>query len=311
MQRHAVAAVALALLLAATAAPAAPRIRTLHVPAPGVADAPLRVRVAVPPRCLDARARCDTLYVNDGQDAEATALFETVAALDARGEIRAPVVVAIDAPPDRMGAYGFSDRANGRPVIAPTRYGDVGARAQAYSAWLVDVLVPRIQARWPVRRTPASRTLLGWSLGGAHAFDVAWQYPDVLGGAGAFSPSFWLSTERDDADAIARTRIAHSKLTHAAPPSLRLFLAVGTDEERDDRDGDGVNDALDDVRELVDGHAGAPGLRALGYRIDADGRVQPGHGDVALYVLPGGIHRQSSWGRVLPAFLRWAYPRGR
>jgi hypothetical protein len=93
-------------------------------------------------------------------------------------------------------------------------------------------------------------------------------------------------------------------LASGAPNGLRLFLAVGTDEEQDDRDGDGVNDALDDVRELVEGVAGIPGLRSLGYRIDG---ATAGHGDVRMYVLPGGVHRQSSWARMLPAFLRWAY----
>lgn len=301
------AVLACAVFTAQTARAAPLHIETVHVAAPGVSDTPLRVRIATPARCRLARARCDTLYVDDGQDAEAVALFETVASLDAAGEIRAPVVVAIDMPPDRMGAYGFSDRAAGAAVVAPTRYGNVGARAQAYSEWLAHVLVPRVEARFKRRPVAASRAILGWSLGGAHAFNMAWQYPEVFGRAGAFSPSFWLATNSRDAASIARTRIARSMLAHGAPPDLRLFLAIGTDEEKDDRDGDGVNDALDDVRELVDGNADSPGLRGLGYRIAGDGRHVAGRGDVALYVLPGGIHRQSSWGRMLPAFLRWAY----
>ena len=50
--------------------------------------------------------------------------------------------------------------------------------------------------------------MLGWSLGGLNAFSVGWQYPDVFGRAGAFSPSFWLSAERGDTDAVQRTRLA-------------------------------------------------------------------------------------------------------
>jgi predicted alpha/beta superfamily hydrolase len=300
-----------ALLLAPPSVQAAPpgrvRIDTLHVAAPGVSEAPLRVRVAVPAPCRERAAHCDTLYVDDGQDAEAVALFGTVASLDAAREIRAPIVVAIDMPTDRMGAYGFSARAAAAPVVAHPRYGDVGTRAHAYSEWLVRVLLPRIEARYRVRATPASRTILGWSLGGAHAFNVAWQYPEAFGRAGAFSPSFWLSTDARDAASVARTRIAHGMLARRAPPDLQLFLAVGTDEEQDDRDGDGVNDAVDDVRELVDGDATRPGLRQLGYRVDADGAVGAGRGDVRVDLLPGGVHRQSSWGRMLPAFLRWAY----
>jgi predicted alpha/beta superfamily hydrolase len=301
------AAVAFAAPCAKAGPPHGMRIETLHVAAPGVSDAPLRVRVAVPARCRHAGARCDTLYVDDGQDAEAVGLFETVASLDSAGEIRAPVVVAVDMPADRMGAYGFSDRRAAAPVVAHTRYGDVGARAHAYSDWLARVLVPRIEAGQRVRSAAGSRAILGWSLGGAHAFNMAWQYPDVFGRAGAFSPSFWLSTDPRDAASVQRTRIAQSMLLRGAPPDLRLFLSVGTDEEQDDRDGDGVNDAVDDVRELVDGTPAAPGLRQLGYRIDGDRAESAGHGGVHVYVLPGGIHRQPSWARMLPAFLRWAY----
>ena len=176
-------ALACAAPMAARAAVPTPRVDTLRIMAPGVSTAPLRVRIVVPERCR-ARA-CDTLYMDDGQDADAVQLVDTLAALEAAGAIDAPIVVAIDAPPDRMGAYGFSDRAGGHAVVAPTKYGDVGARAQAYATWLVHTLVPFVDARYRGRAAPAGRMLLGWSLGGAQAFDVAWQYPDVFAGAGS------------------------------------------------------------------------------------------------------------------------------
>ncbi|TZF86731.1 alpha/beta hydrolase, partial [Cognatilysobacter lacus] len=278
-----------------------------NIPAPGVSATPLHVRVFATPGALRDRA---TLYVNDGQDADAVGLADTLASLARTGSIAAPVVVAIDMPPDRMGAYGFSDRAARRAIVAPTRYGVVGSRAQAYSEWLAHVLVPWVEARYPVRRGATSRALLGWSLGAANAFNVGWQYPDVFGRVGAFSPSLWLSTEPTDDASVQRTRIAQSMLARGAPRGLHLFLAVGTDEETSDRDGDGINDALDDVRELVDGSLSMPGLRQLGYRIEPDAPARHRGGDVVVYELPGGIHRQSSWARMLPAFLRWAYPRG-
>src|SRR6476469_2823845 len=130
------------------AAPDAGRVDTLHLMAPGVAPGALRVRVFLPPgyRAGETPGR-STLYLDDGQDAEAVGLRDTVAALAREGAIRAPVVVAIDAPPDRLGAYGFSDRAAGRAVVAPTRYGDVGTHAQAYSEWLVRTLVPFVESR--------------------------------------------------------------------------------------------------------------------------------------------------------------------
>ena len=81
-------------------------IDTLQVEAPGVAPAPLRVRVLLPPG-YDAKAAIGypVLYVNDGQDLEAVGLQATLATLYAQGTIRPVIVVAIDMPPDRMGAY--------------------------------------------------------------------------------------------------------------------------------------------------------------------------------------------------------------
>lgn len=305
-----------ALASAAAAMPATSsrvEVDVLQVPAPGLADQPLRVRVYRPPG-YDANAALGyaVLYVNDGQDAEAVGLAATLEALAREGAIRAPLVVAIDMPPDRLGPYGFSDRAGGRSLVAPTRHGNVGAGAHAYSEWLAKTLVPLVDARYRTRTTPDARAILGWSLGAAQAFSMGWQYPELFGRVGAFSPSLWLSTDNADAEAVQRTRIAQS-LVHTMPPrhGARFFLAVGDREETDDRDGDGVNDALDDVRDLALGWnadaGGLKGLRQAGYRVDEHWTTRPGRGDVALHVLAGGIHRQESWARMLPAFLRWAY----
>lgn len=288
-------------------------VDVLHVPAPGVAEAPLRVRVMRPPgHDPAAPIGYPVLYVNDGQDAEAVGLAATVEALVRSGTIRAPLVVAIDMPADRVGAYGFSDRAASRSRVAPTRHGEVGVRAHAYSEWLAKTLVPLIDTRYRTRGTPDARTILGWSLGAAQAFNMGWEYPELFARVGAFSPSFWLSMETADAAAVQRTRIAQS-MVHGTPPrnGARFFLAVGTTEETDDRDGDGINDALDDVRDLVLGWnadtGGLKGLRQAGYRVDEHWTTRAGRGDVALHVLEGGTHRQDSWARMLPEFLRWAY----
>ena len=58
------------------------------------------------------------LYVNDGQDRETVHLRQALQGLIAQGAIRAPIVVAIDMPRDRMGAYGLSDREHGASVVA-------------------------------------------------------------------------------------------------------------------------------------------------------------------------------------------------
>lgn len=289
-------------------------IDTLQVEAPGIAPAPLRVRVYLPPD-YDAEAAIGypVLYANDGQDMEAVGLQGTLADMYAHRAIRPLIVVAIDMPPDRMGAYGLSDRAQARSMIAPTKYGPVGTLAHPYSEWMAKTLVPLIDAHYRTRPTPDARAVLGWSLGGLSAFNLGWEYPEVFARVGAFSPSFWLSAERGDATAVQRTRLAQRKVAEgAAHWGLKQYFAVGTTEETDDRDGDGINDALDDTRDLVDGwRAGdevkARGLRQVGHSVNLDYTARPSRADVALAVLEGGQHNQASWARMLPGFLRWAY----
>lgn len=287
-------------------------VDTLHVPAPGVAPDPLRVRVLLPPGYrADAAVGYRVLYLNDGQDLEAVALQDTLAQLVADAVIEPPIVVAIDMPADRLGAYGLSDRRARHGLVAQTRFGPVGAAAHAYSEWIANILVPMIDAGYRTRTTPDARTALGWSLGAVHALNLGWQYPDLFARVGAFSPSLWLAADRD---AVQHTRLAQRMLDSSEPRhGLKLFVGVGDSEETDDRDGDGVNDALDDVRDLVDGWRNAggdlKGLRQLGYSVNLDHAGAATRDDIALYLLRGGRHHQSSWTQMLPVFLRWAYAR--
>jgi enterochelin esterase-like enzyme len=291
-----------------------PAVELLQVAAPGVAPAPLRVRVYMPPG-YDAKAAIGypVLYVNDGQDMKAVGLESTLAALYAQQEIRPVIVVAIDMPPDRMGGYGLSDRQQARSVTADTKYGPVGAHAHAYSEWVTKTLVPMIDARYRTRTTPDARAILGWSLGALNAFNLGWQYAETFGRVGALSPSFWLSADRHGADAVQRSRLAQRMVGGTAPRNgARFYFAVGTAEETDDRDEDGINDALDDTRDLIDGWrvgdaVKAKGLRQLGYGVNLDHAAHPTRADAALAVLEGGQHNQASWAKMLPGFLRWAY----
>ena len=289
-------------------------VETLHVPAPGVADPPLRIDVHLPDG-YDAQAPIGypVLYLNDGQDADEVALAPTLDDMLEAGTIRPLIAVAIHMPPDRMGAYGLSDRRARDPIVAQTRYGPVGQRAHAYSEWVAHTLVPAIDARFHTRATPDARAVLGWSLGALNAFNLGWQYPELFAKVGAFSPSFWLSADRSTAESVQRTRLAQRMVDSSEPRGgLELFFAVGADEDRDDRDADGIHDALDDTRDLITGYGTAEdprakGLAQLGYGTNVEHAAHPTRAPVALYVMDGGRHDQASWRRMLPVFLAWAY----
>lgn len=287
--------------------------------APGVSIDPLRVHVHLPRGYATSGNRCyPVLYVNDGQDWDAVGFDATLARLQRDGAMQAVIVVAIDMPADRMGAYGLSDRRAGRSIVGDTRYGPVGTVADAYSRWVVERLVPHVDAHYRTQRAATGRTVLGWSLGALNSFNLGWQYPEVFGRVGAFSPSFWIPAGRQDAVASMRTRLAQRMVDRGGKrDGLRFWFAIGDSEDDDDRDGDGINDPIDDLRDLILGYRADDGFRTrgladLGYTLDMGAADHaPRDTDVAYFLLRNGHHNQEAWKRMLPDFLEWAYkPRG-
>lgn len=259
-----------------------PDLLTFRLPAHLSEDEDITVDVQRP-AVYDTQERYPVLYLDDGQDFADVHVRDTMEKL--RNEIAPFIVVAIHMPRDRMAGYGLANRAKGQSVIAPTKYGPVGANAQAYSEWVVRTLIPYVDTHWNIQPNPNGRTILGWSLGGINAFSLGWNYPEVFGQIGAFSPSFWLSN--DNKAGIAQNLVADSPPKHG----LRVYFAAGTKEEESDRDKNGVIDVIDDAKDV------ANLLRTHG------------NNDVKVVELQGGIHRQSSWAQMLPPFLQWAFPK--
>lgn len=274
-----------------------PALRTVRheLPVPGN-DRNMQIDVILPPGYSpEVKQRYASLYINDGQDASAVALKLTLQRLYAERRIGPVIVVAVSTLPDRMAIYGFSERSKQRSLPAQTRYGPVGAEAHAYSDWLVGSLVPFIDRRYRTTPKPQARTILGWSLGAASAFNIGWNYPDAFGRVGGFSPSFWLSAGPGDASRrLALRLIADSPM----PKRFAVYLAAGSAEETDDRDGDGVIDVLDDAQDVID---------ALSSKAQQAGHSTRHH-DFSLTRLENGRHDQASWQLLLPGFLQWAYP---
>lgn len=287
---------------------------TFHLDAAAFAPERIRVDVYLPPHYAQGHARYPVLYANDGQDMPAVGLQPTLQSLYREHAIQPEIVIAVHMLHNRAAAYGLSDRYRARSVIGGSRIGPIGARAQDYSNWVVTQLVPWVDAHYRTEPTPARRTMLGWSLGALNAFNIAWQYPETFGRVGAFSPSFWLSASRNNAEAVEHTRLTQFMVAHTLrPPQLKMWFSVGSAEETDDRNHNGINDAVEDVQDLLQGYHGADGfsargLKQLGYSVDMDYAAHPSRNtDAVFYLLPNGHHNQAAWKRMLPPFLRWAY----
>ena len=291
-------------------------IRLQH-DAPAFAPEKIKVVIYLPPNYDTAAAasrRYPVLYANDGQDMPAVDLQATLARLYREHAIEPVIVVAIDMLSDRASGYGLSDRVASRSLVGGSRIGPIGTRAQDYSHWVATMLVPYVDAHYRTRRSVRDRAMLGWSLGALNAFNLGWEYPDVFGWVGAFSPSFWLAADRSTVTAIEHTRLVQGMVDHGPiRAGLKMWFAVGTAEETSDRDGNGIIDAINDVQDVIEGYRGpdgfhARGLKQLGYTVNLDYARHPSRDtDVALFLLQGGKHNQTSWKQMLPPFLLWAY----
>ena len=241
------------------------------------------------PPDYDQHANADryykVLYVNDGQDMPAVKMAETLAALIARHEIEPIIVVAIHATRDRLQEYGTAGIPNARGL---------GKKARKYSFFVLDEVLPYINRRYRTLTGPVNTAIMGWSLGGLMAFDLAWNHPDVFGMVGVFSGSFWWRTAEQDMHARQESRIMHRRVRDTdSPGQLRLWFEAGTLDEKEDRDNNGVIDAIQDTTELMGE------LERKGFRRGLD----------MIYTqVEGGEHHQRTWGFILPYFLRWTFP---
>jgi len=268
----------------ASAAVVLAREETLAVQAPE--DLPAgEVRVFLPPGGI--KADTPLLIALDGQNMAAWKLSETIQRLAAAGEITPPLVVAISATAERIEEYGLARTLD---------YAGRGKKAAAFQRRVLEFILPEVRERYGLKADPARTAIMGASLGGLSAFDLAWAHPDVFGAVGVFSGSLWWRGEDGDWRAAQRSRLAHKIVREtAAKPALRLWFEAGTADETDDRDGNGVIDAIQDTTELIDE------LAMKGFRR---------HVDVTYHEVAGGKHHESTWAEALPVFFKWVFPRG-
>ncbi|HEX6383330.1 MAG TPA: alpha/beta hydrolase-fold protein [Anaerolineae bacterium] len=244
------------------------------------------IHVFLPPGYdTDKERRYKVLYVNDGQEMEALRMRETLARLTVARRMEPIIVVAIPSNEDRLHEYGTAVTANAQGL---------GTKAHAYARFVVEDLMPMINRKFRTLTGAPDTAILGASLGGLSAFDIAWNYPDLFGAVGVFSGSFWWGAGEEDESVTPNALIAHEMVRTAGyRPGFRAWFQAGTLDEAADRDQNGVIDAIQDTLELIDE------LEQLGY----------GRGRDIVYVeVRGGRHNYRTWASAFPDFLKWAFP---
>jgi predicted alpha/beta superfamily hydrolase len=171
------------------------------------------VDVYLPPSYSGGRGRFPVIYMHDGQnlsdpDTAFAGTWELEATLDrlANRGIE-PIVVGVhNSGEARLAEYSpFPDRRHG------------GGDADAYLAFLVERLKPRIDRLFRTKTDRDATGILGSSMGGLVSLYGFFRYPSVFGRAGAMSPSLWFGH-----GAVL------DFIEEARAPRGRIYLDVGT-----------------------------------------------------------------------------------
>lgn len=152
-----------------------------------------------------------------------------------------------------------------------------GGRSAEYFRFLLEELMPFVDAHYRTRRDPAHTAVIGSSLGGLASLDLGLAHPERFGLVGCVSPAVWW----------ADTAIVHRVRTGAKAP-LRVWVDIGTEESTGDSTGRKV--WLEHARFLRDA------LAAKGWR-EGD--------DLHYEEVAGARHDETAWAARIDRILLW------
>jgi enterochelin esterase-like enzyme len=225
------------------------------------------------------------LLINDGQDMEKMGFEAILEKLYKEKAITPLLCVAIHCGPNRKHEYG---------VAGISDYKDRGADAGLYTSFIFEELLPFVRKKYAV---PSFRekAFAGFSLGGLSALDIVWSHPDEFKRVGVFSGSlWWRSIDQTDKEYDDdKHRIIHQQIKKGSHyPWLKFFFQCGNMDETKDRNRNGIIDSIDDTLDLI------KELEAKGYSKE---------NDIYYLELKDGHHDVFTWGRSMPAFLKWGW----
>jgi len=121
------------------------------------------------------------------------------------------ILVAVDNSPSRLEEYSGRHRASGP--------GSVSSTFENYEAFMINELKPCIDRRYRTQPGASHTSVMGASMGGVCSLALAWDYPELFGGAaslsGAFAPLF--------SDFLADMLESY----HGRPKPFRVYLDSG------------------------------------------------------------------------------------
>jgi predicted alpha/beta superfamily hydrolase len=147
-----------------------------------------RVWIYLPESYARGKKKYPVLYMHDGQNVfdEATAFageWGVDETLDTLGpETKESIVVAVD--------HGGGKRLNEYNPYSNERFGK--GEGELYLDFIVKTLKPFIDKKYRTQKKKDDTFIAGSSMGGLISLYAVLKYPKVFGGAGVFSPAFWI-----------------------------------------------------------------------------------------------------------------------
>ncbi len=241
------------------------------------------IEIISPPEAELNSQECSVLFLNDGQEIKSLGLKSILEELYIQEGLKNLISIALFAG-ERIEEYG---------VAGVLDFKGRGARAEPYHQFLIQEIFPLVKSYFGIKFYPEITAFVGFSLGGLAAFDFAWEHPEYISKVGVFSGSFWwrskdLGSEYTEADRIMHSRILSSN----HKPKLKFWLQTGTNDEKADRNQNGIIDSIDDTLDIVSS------LEKKGYEYGKD---------IIYFEVEGGEHNFTTWSQVMPEFLKWAF----
>jgi enterochelin esterase-like enzyme len=223
------------------------------------------------------------LLINDGQDLPKFQFDSILSELYENKKIKPLFCVGIHCGPDRKMEYGTASILD---------FKGRGAKAKAHQDFVFKELLPFINSIW--QSGFKEMAYAGFSLGGLSALETVWHYPTIFSRTGVFSGSLWWRLKdlnngyNEDTDRIIHKLIREGEYK----PGLKFYFTTGSHDEKMDRNNNGIIDSIDDTLGLIEE------LEKKGYK---------GEGDIHYVNYEDGKHDVKTWGRAMPAFLKWGW----